>query len=197
MRVHITTVDPGFEIEHPTGLPLLQHDVVQCFARILGVALPEQFCLQHRTLVFDVLSGEHFVDPVAHVGRADIGKKAQAAAIDAEYRHLVRRCESRRMQQRPVAADRDDEVGQRAELRFGLTFDAEPREIDHARSVDQHGALPRLQVARERQHRFADPLIPTVADEGNFLEFACGHLTWVLARERVDCALQSRCPGSA
>ena len=38
VRVHVAAVDPGFEIQHAAGLPLLQHDVVQRLAAAIGLA---------------------------------------------------------------------------------------------------------------------------------------------------------------
>ena len=71
---------------------------------------------EQRALIHGELAAQRLVDGGEHVLGHDVGEEADAAAVDPEERHAVARYQARRVQERAVPADRDDEVGARAEL---------------------------------------------------------------------------------
>ena len=65
--VHIGAVDPGFEIEHAAGFPLLQHDVVER-ERARDVAVgADDARLEQRALVAFAAAFERGIDGSEHV----------------------------------------------------------------------------------------------------------------------------------
>ena len=66
---------------------------------------------EHQSALGEVVAGENRVERLEHVLGRDVGEKAEAAAIDADERNVACGDVARGVQQRAVAADRDDEVG--------------------------------------------------------------------------------------
>ena len=95
MRIDIGAVDPGFEVEHAAGFPLLQHDVVER-ERAGGDAVgADDTRLEQRSLVTLGAPFERGIDRSEHVLREHVGEKTQAAAIDAHQGHAAMSDQSR------------------------------------------------------------------------------------------------------
>ncbi len=97
MGVDIDAVDPGFEIEHAAGFPLLQHDVVER-QRAGGDAVgADDARLEQRALVALAAPFERGIDRSEHVLGQHVGEETQAAAIDADQWHAAMRDQARRI----------------------------------------------------------------------------------------------------
>ena len=82
---------------------------------------------EHEPALGEVVAGEDRVERVEHVLGRHVRQKAQAAAVDADERHVTRGDVARGVQQRAVAADRDDEVGFRLAISRSSTCVAPSR----------------------------------------------------------------------
>ncbi len=124
---------------------------------------------EHVPDVAAVAALEHVVEAVEHLHGADVGEKAQPAAIDAEQRHVAIIREPRGVQQRAVAADRDQELGAAGERILGQRHDALAGR-DRALRVDEHlDAAPGC-MGGERLHRLRDQRVREPSDERDGLE---------------------------
>ena len=75
--------------------------------------------LQHQAPFLEVVAREDCVDRIEHVLGRDVRQEAEPPAIDSEQRHAALGDVPSRVQQRTVAADRDNEVDALGELRLG------------------------------------------------------------------------------
>ena len=121
--VHVGAVDPGFEIEHAAGFPLLQHDVVERQRAVACAVGADEARLEQRALVALAAPFEGGIDRSEHVLRQHVGEETQAAAIDADQRHAAMRDQARGIEKCAVAADGDDQVGVIGDLVFGNARD--------------------------------------------------------------------------
>ena len=96
VRIHVGAVDPGFEIQHAAGFPLLQHDVVerQRAGRWCRSRRSRRASSSARSSRSQRPSSAR-IDRCEHVLRQHVGEKAQAAAIDADQRHAAMRDQPR------------------------------------------------------------------------------------------------------
>ena len=90
---------------------------------------------EHEPALGEVVAGEDRVERVEHVLGRHVRQEAQAAAVDADERHVARGDVARGVQQRAVAADRDDQVG------FGgdLALVDVRRALERARRIGRDG----------------------------------------------------------
>ena len=66
---------------------------------------------EQRAPLLDVAAVEHRVERGLHPRQRNVGQEAQAALVDADQRHVVRRQLARDREHRAVAAQHDREVG--------------------------------------------------------------------------------------
>jgi hypothetical protein len=87
MCIHVYAVDPGLEIQHAAGFPLLEHDVVERQRARRGAVGADDARLQHGALVAFATALERGVHRGQHVPGQHVGEETQPAAIDADERH--------------------------------------------------------------------------------------------------------------
>ena len=83
-----------------------------------------------------IVINENLIEAIAHIGGADVGEKAEAAAIHPEDRYRVGCRKSCGMQHRAIAADGDDQVRVRTEILLVVALDLDSLEIDRSLSID-------------------------------------------------------------
>ena len=138
---------------------LLHHDVVERERLRLPSVRLVQARRQQLPPVGLQLARERRIHPLQHVLRHDIGEEAEAAAIDAEQRHGVARHQARRVQQRAIAADGDQEVGPRAQLGVGDSRDARAGHAGRVVLAHQHLDPAAREVRQQRAHALGDARI--------------------------------------
>jgi hypothetical protein len=77
--------------------------------------------LEHQAALLVEVAGEHLVQAAQHLARRDVGEKAEAAAVDAQQRHVAARDQPGGVQHRAVAADGHHQVGAAASSASGRT----------------------------------------------------------------------------
>ena len=108
---------------------------------------------EHEPALGEIVAGENRVERVEHVLGRHVGQEAQAAAIDADERHLARGDVASCVQQRAVAADRDDEVGLGGDL--ALVDVSRAREL--ARRIGRNGSEDRDAALAQMGEKLAAP----------------------------------------
>jgi len=125
---------------------------------------------EQRAPILAVAPGEHAVDVLEHGTRAHVGQKPEASAIHAEQGHVMAGHQARRIQQRTVTADGDDEFGTRRERLFRAGRDSSGREGQPDPGIDQRAQAPLMEVPRHAQHALGHAQILGVAHESHRLE---------------------------
>jgi len=129
---------------------------------------------KQRTLVHGVAPGQHAVHILEHGSRADVGEKAQPAAVDPQQRHRMSRHQARGIQQGAVAADGHDQIGPRGEGLFGAGQHAVGLERQPHPWIDQRAYPASIKMCDQAQHAFGDAQILGVADQRDGFE-GLGH----------------------
>ncbi len=165
MGVHESSVDVGLEVQGSPGLELVQDHIVEAECAHRRGPPPLEPRREQGAPILRVAPGEHRLDVLQHGARAHVGEKAEPAAIHPEQRHGLTGDEPRRVQERAVAADRDDELGARGERRFGARQDRVLGKLEADAGIDQGRLAARVEVAGEGQHALGDAQILGVSNQ--------------------------------
>ncbi|MNJ18384.1 hypothetical protein D3C77_126840 [compost metagenome] len=103
-------VDVDLELDHARRFARVQHHIVERIALADGFGMTAHFGLQQEAVFHQVMTVEHFGDLYLQLVRADIGEKAQAAAVDTQHRGVVLGQGTGGAEQAAVAAYHDDQV---------------------------------------------------------------------------------------
>jgi hypothetical protein len=110
---------------------------------------------------------ERIVDALEHAIGADVGEKAEPAAVDAEHRDRACGRQPGRLEHRAVAAHRHQQVGALREIGLRYEADWQPAELDPEVRRRADVPTPLEQVRRESEHGLAHPRIGGAAREGD------------------------------
>jgi len=165
VRVDEPAVDGGLEVHGAARFPLVHHHVIEGQRANRRRAGMFQARRQQRAAILAVAAIQHRIDILEHRIGADIGQKSQPPAVDAQQRHAMRGDQARRVQQRAVAADGDDEIGTGREGGFRAGYDAVGLECQADSRIDQDAHAAGVDMRSKAQHAFGDAQVGGVADQ--------------------------------
>jgi hypothetical protein len=166
VRVDVSAVEPGTQVEHATRLALGDHDVVECHATE-ATALHTQARLEQHARLALAAALERVIHALEHALGPDVGQEPEPAAVDAEDRDVAGGGHAGRVQHRAVAADRNQQVSPAREFRLRDQRHRQGAEVQAVPGDGPHRTAPLEQVAGEREHRLRDPRVGGAARKGN------------------------------
>jgi hypothetical protein len=114
---------------------------------------------QHQPRVHPRAAGQQRLERFGHLGPADVGQEAEPAEVHADERHVTRRVRdrARRVEQRSVAAEGNDDVGRCSQI---VAVDDVPARLRAGQArclgtgpIDDRGAPVRLEPLGGFAHR--------------------------------------------
>ena len=120
-----------------------------------------QGCLEQQPGFLGILASQDLANARQHLIRRDIGKKTKSAAIYAEQGHIVAMRNGSGIKHGSVAADGDDQVGNRSNLFFRHLARRQVR-WRIRRSENVYAGF--CQIAGEHSHGFCHPPIFAAAE---------------------------------